>query len=190
MQIYYTNLDAISQTTMQLDQVLCLHCGKAGQLVSHGFVYKKQAVATEPMAIGKRVLCAQRHQRSGCGRTVQLMLATMLRYLHVAGSVVVTFMSHLTQGLSIAKAYQQSTGTLDSRHAYRWLEKLLACLSHYRTLVPHAQHVRDFVAADPAPSGALPTRRHLLVSTFALLMLHFGVPLCAAYQLASQSALL
>lgn len=190
MQIYYANLDAISQTTMQLDQVLCLHCGKAGQLVSHGFVYKKQAVATEPMAIGKRVLCAQRHQRSGCGRTVQLMLATMLRYLHVIGSVVVTFMSHLAQGLSIARAYEQSTGTLDSRHAYRWIAKLFSCLSHYRSAVPLSQHFRDLPAADRLTSGTLPTRRHLLVSTFTLLALHFGVPLCAAYQLASQSALL
>ena len=188
MQIYYANLDAISQTTMQLDQVLCLHCGKVGQLVSHGFIYRKQAVATAPIAVGKRILCARRYQRTGCGRTVQLMLATMLRYLHVVGSVMVTFMSLLAQGMSIAKAYQQSAGTLDSRHAYRWLTKLFARLSHYRTVAAHASHVRDLAAPNSANSGVPPTRRHLLACTLTLLTQHFGVPLCASYQLASQCA--
>ena len=83
MQIYYASLPAIEQQTRQLDHAQCRHCGQTQQLVSHGFIYKKQ-VGADPIATGKRVLCSNRHQHTGCGRTMQLYLDATVRYLHVA----------------------------------------------------------------------------------------------------------
>jgi hypothetical protein len=45
MQIYYESLDAITQQTAQLDRLSCRHCGQTAQLISHGYIYKKQSLA-------------------------------------------------------------------------------------------------------------------------------------------------
>lgn len=118
MQIYYASLQAIEQQTMQLDLARCPHCGQSHQLVSHGFIYKKQ-VGAEPEAVGKRVFCSNRYQHTGCGRTMQLYLDATVRYLHHAGSAVVAFALSLMAGMSIQLAYYHATGTATPRHAYR-----------------------------------------------------------------------
>lgn len=186
MQIYYPTLEAISQQVQQLGGVACRHCGKSEQLVSHGFVYKKQAVATAPKPVGKRVLCSQRYGRSGCGRTVQLYLAPIVRYLHYAGSAVVGFVLSLMTGMTIAKAYQQATGTAEPGNAYRWLKKLLMRLSDYRSL----SHGVAFKGNEHDHHRAIPLRRCLLFSTVERLLQRFVEPLCATYQHTLQIAFL
>lgn len=145
MQIYFESLHAIGQTTQQLDRVRCVHCNRAHQLVSHGFVYKKQRGAP-PLAVGKRAFCSNRNSRVGCGRTTQLYLNETIRYLHYAGSVVVAFILLLMAGESIARAYTyatHATGTTNPRHAYRWLNGLCAQLSTYRSLLHQPPLLND-----------------------------------------------
>jgi transposase-like protein len=186
MQRYYPTLDAISQQTRQLDDVPCLHCRKSKHLVSHGFIYKKQAVATAPKPVGKRVLCSQRYGRSGCGRTIQLYLASVIRYLHYDGRAVVCFVLALMTGMTIAKAYQQATSTADPCNAYRWLKKLLMRLSDYRSL----SHGVAFKDIERDHNDVTPLRRCLLFSTFDRLLQRFAEPLCATFQHTLQVSLL
>jgi len=178
MQTYYSTLEAIAQQTQQLDGVACRHCGKREQLVSHGFIYKKQAVASNPVSVGKRVLCSQRFGRTGCGRTVQLYLASVVRYLHAAGPALANFIGHLLAGLAIAKAYQQATGATESRQSYRWFNRMFLRLSDYRS-----QSHRAPVPSESGPCKAHGSlRRHLLTTTLEHLLRHFQAPLCATYQ--------
>lgn len=183
MQIFYASLQDIQQQTMQLDVERCMHCCQTRQLVSHGFVRKKR-VGGVPEAVGKRVFCSNRNQRTGCGRTLQLYLDATLRYLHYAGACVVALLLGLARGMSVQSAYQQATGTLTPRNAYRWRHALSARLSCYRSLVH--QPVFDDTPRpcwqDTPNAGAAPPRWALLVATCQALRQQIGDPLCANYQ--------
>lgn len=184
MHIYYPDLAAVEQQTRQLDDVACPRCGQTQQLVSHGFVYKKRA-GDEPEAVGKRVVCSKRYRHTGCGRTIQLYLDSTVRYLHYAGWQVVAFVLALMTDMTVQRAYCQVTGTADPRHAYRWLARLHAHLSCYRSLW-HQPPLPDTTS----PIATNPARRRLLASTFKPLLQQFGQPLCANYQRHTQRSFL
>jgi hypothetical protein len=181
MQIYYPSLAAIEQQTRQLDNEHCRHCRQAHQLISHGFIHKKR-VGAKPEAVGKRVFCSNRHCRTGCGRTMRLYLDATLRYLHYTGAQVVAFVFALMAGSTVQQAYCQTTGTAEARNAWRWLNRLHAQLSCYRTL-SHRPPLQDLEAPGMAIRSA---RREVLTSTFQQLLLRFGPPLCANYQRQTQ----
>jgi len=185
MQIYYPNLHAIEQQTMQLEHSQCAHCKQTQQLVSHGFIRKKR-VGAEPEAIGKRVFCSNRNKRTGCGRTMQLYLDSTIRYLHYAGGCVAAFVSSLIAGITIRRAYYHATGTTTPRHAYRWLKRLCAQSSVYRSLA-HRPPLQD---APEVTEAHRPLRLLSLMSTFTALLQRFGQPLCAAYQAQLQQSFL
>lgn len=182
MQIYYPSLQAIHQQTLQLKLEQCQHCQQTKQLVSHGFIRKKR-VGGDPQAVGKRILCSNRHHRTGCGRTMQLYLDSTLRYLHHAGSAVVAFVLSLLAGVSIAAAYMQATGADAPRHAYRWLHRLDRQTSFYRSLFhqPLLEQQAGVATHYQSHHPRCP-RRSLLASTIAALLMRFKQPLCQAYQ--------
>lgn len=186
MQIYYPNMAAMQQRTMELKNEPCIHCGKIHQLVSHGFIYKKNFTSTEPVAVGKRTICSKRYGRTGCGRTMQLYLDSRVRYLHYAGCCVVVFVIFLMAGITISQAYQFVTGTADPRNAYRWLSKLSARFSVYRSHL----HKPRLDEAENTPIRFVNSRRRLLASTFLALFDDFGSPLCGRYQQTLQTTFL
>lgn len=177
MQIYYANLHAIEQQTMQLDNEQCAHCKQTHQLVSHGFVRKKR-VGAEPEAVGKRVFCSNRNRRTGCGRTMQLYVDSIIRYLHHAGCCVVAFVLALMADMTIQRAYHHAIGCSTPRNAYRWLNRLGAQLSVYRSL-SHRPPLPDTPAIVAVNR---PVRLASLTPTFTALLQQFEQPLCAAYQ--------
>jgi hypothetical protein len=177
MQVYYPDLQAIEQQTRQLDDVPCVHCRQTRQLVSHGFLYKKQ-VGAEPAAVGKRVFCSNRNRRTGCGRTMRLYLDATVRYLHYAGNLVVAFVLALMAGMTVQCAYCQTTGSTDARHAYRWLHRLGLQLSRYRSV----SYQMSLPGTEPPVMARRSVRYGLLASTFRGLVQSFGQPLCARYQ--------
>lgn len=185
MQIYYASLSAIDQQTMQLDHARCRHCQQAHQLVSHGFIYKKQPHA-DPAAVGKRVFCSNRNCRTGCGRTMRLYLDANVRSMHYAGACVVAFVLALIAGMTIAHAYAHATGAATPRNAYRWLDRLGAQLSVYRSL-SHRPALQD---AAPGVAAHRPLRLVSLNSTFTALLQRFAQPLCAVYQAQLQRSFL
>ena len=185
MQIYFPSLQAICQQTTQLDLAQCAHCQRSRQLVSHGFIRKKR-VGAAPEAVGKRVFCSNRNQRTGCGRTMQLYLDATVRYLHHGGAAVVAFVLSLLAGMNIETAYTSIAGAGTARNAYRWLARLSAQLTCYRSL-SHRAPLQQAGAAAP-PSRSL--RRSTLMATCEALLQRFGQPLCATYQQQLQQPLL
>lgn len=182
MKIYYANLQAMEQQTRALGNEQCHHCNRSHQLISHGFVYKKQSMAEPKQAAGKRVFCSNRGAHTGCGRTMQLYLDSTVRYLHYWGRCVVSFVLALMTNVTIQQAYQHATGTAEPRHAYRWLAKLFSQLSAYRCLLhqPTLQH---------AKTASRYPRRDLLCTTFTALLRQLGQPLCSCYQQQLQRSL-
>jgi len=185
MKRYFDSLDTLNHFTLSLDchtdSLCCQHCSKKDQLVSHGFVYKKQHQG-KTRTVGKRLFCSNRSGRSGCGRTVRLYLVTELSRLQYTASHLTTFVLALLDGSTIQHAYRVATQTTEPRHAYRWLGKLQRKLIDYRV----------FVNTQPSHATCLfktlTKQRRILLATLQTLFSAFGESACAQYQSQTQRA--
>jgi hypothetical protein len=161
MHLFFPDFDTLHRFTLELDRhqedIVCQHCARRGQLVSHGFVYRKQHNA-DKQPVAKRIFCSNRHGKTGCGRTRQLYLAQVIPRLSYTAEHLLVFLSALIAGLSITCAYRKATHTSEPRNAYRWLQRAMDQLTRYRSLLKRSDEPGCF---------ALRTRRlrHLL-STF------------------------
>lgn len=138
MQRFFCSIEAIDQFTQSLDShsdsLHCDLCRASGQLVSHGFVFKQRSrLLSEP--VGKRVLCSNRYGRTGCGRTFQLYLSSEVPFLHYGAAQLTVFIVALLANFSVAGAYHRAVGRTESRHAWRWLDRLMVQLMDYRCTV-------------------------------------------------------
>jgi hypothetical protein len=186
MQRFFPDFESLDRFTLSLacfdDAVRCPHCAKSHQLISHGVIYKQRSMH-EREAIGKRVLCSNRFQHKGCGRTVQLYVATVIPALQHTVATVFAFLSALLMNVGIGTAYQLATGKQDARHAWRWLHNIHQRLSDFRTFV----HAR--CASLVSTFDTRCRRLQLLLPTLhALFSLHPATP-CAHYQILSQQPL-
>jgi len=179
MTTYFSSLQDIERYTHQLQHETCQHCKHTQQLLSHGYIRKKSEGSSP---VGKRIFCSNRHPHTGCGRTLQLYLASVVPALHYPGSVLIAFFLAFIQGITITKAYLTATGACSARNAFRWLHKAMARLSHFRSLF------HPPLSAQKASESSL--KRVLLGSTFQGLLQHFSEPLCSRLQLKLQRAFL
>lgn len=186
MQRFFPDFESLDRFTFSLgcvdDRVQCPYCAKHQQLISHGVIYKQRSMTTrEP--VGKRVFCSNRYQRTGCGRTVQLYVATVLPTMQYAAAQVFVFLSALLMNTSVDAAYQTATGQSDTRHGWRWLSKLQTRLTDFRCLL-HASGAQPAVAFN-----ARSRRLRLLLPTLEPLFSQLPANPCAHYQLQRQKAL-
>lgn len=138
MQRFFSTIDAIDRFTHSLDSqtdtLRCHQCRAGGQLVSHGFVYKQRSqTITEP--VGKRVLCSNRYGRTGCGHTFQLYIASEVPSLQYGATQLAVFIAALLANFSVTSAYRSAVGHAETRHAWRWLNRLMRRLMDYRCIV-------------------------------------------------------
>lgn len=136
MHQFVESLSQLQQFSLGLrgDQfTLCQHCHQSGNLISHGFIYKKQQ-QSEPQVIGKRIFCSNRTTHRGCGRTTPLYLSIKIPRKHYQSNHLFTFIKALLAYCSISEAYRIATGS-GPRHAYRWLNSLNDQLDRYRYVI-------------------------------------------------------
>jgi hypothetical protein len=148
-----------------------------GQLVSHGFVYKKHSGSK--IAVGKRIFCSNRQGKKGCGRTKRLYLNKDIPTLHYGTRHLLIFLTSLLSLMSIQKAYQEATGTCEARNASRWIGKLWMKFTQYRGLLKtdsgRAQQLGQF--STERFQRLLPTMDRLIREVGAphLFQLHYQV---------------
>lgn len=187
MQRFFLDFESLDRFTFSLrcfdDKLQCPHCTQSHHLISHGVIYKQRSM-TQRDAVGKRVFCSNRSQRSGCGRTVQLYVAAVMPTMQYAVAALFAFLSALFKKVSVVTAYQMATGQTNARHAWRWLNKLHGRLTDFRTFVHNRSEpvLSTFKTSSRRLQVLLPT----LSSLFALSP---DAP-CAHYQLLSQKPLL
>lgn len=161
----------------------CPHCSKSDQLVSHGAIYKQRS-SHEREAVGKRVLCSNRYQHSGCGRTFPLYVANVLPRRRYSAAHLFVFLSALLLGMAVESAYRRATGQNDARHGWRWLHRLEHKLIDFRR----------FLAVRVEPGLTTVCRRvrrlRLLLPTLRSLLARYPACPCASYQIDSQNAFL
>ena len=175
MQLFFSSLPELERYTHQLQSLpqdqACEHCDQNDHWVSHGYVYKQRSIHRRDV-VGKRILCSNRFQHQGCGRTRQLYLYDVVPGRHYSLHALVAFILNLLNGLSVSRAYLSATGAHSSRHAWRWLNDLFAQLARFRTLLCRL--------APGAPVPALmfarpPDRRlRILLPTLHLFHQHFS----------------
>lgn len=184
MQTFFNSLDDLQQFAASLDHhaLVCEHCHARGQFVSHGFVYKQRSQQVkEP--VGKRILCSPRSGRTGCGRTVQLYLATEIPAHHYGTAQVVSFITALLASVSVVTAYCNTIGKETSRHAWRWCKTLMQQLIVYRRYLHRENHTDSPIIVQPKSRS----RRILLPTLQALFSrLHSGLNPVAFFQHAYQ----
>lgn len=178
---FFATLLDLQRVTLALDHhretlAPCAHCLRRDAFVSHGFVYKKQSGGS-PVAVGKRLFCANRHGRLGCGRTCRLWLAERIPRLFYYAQQVTLFVLALITGASMAAAYQRATGSFEPRNAYRWLHRLWRKLTDYRQWL---------TGRDDPPIAARTRRRAILLPTLQRLFAGSSAG-AARYQCHTQS---
>lgn len=112
--------------------------------MSHGYVYQPSSIDCREV-VGKRILCSNRHGRTGCGRTRQLYLAEVIPRRQYRLSIVIAFIQALLAGTGVEKAYLNAINSPSGnpRHAWRWLKDFYQQLAQWRTLV--SQVVETFI---------------------------------------------
>lgn len=185
MQRFFDDFDALDRFTLSSDcfaeTLECPHCSKSDQLVSHGVIYKQRTIH-EREAIGKRIFCSNRYQHSGCGRTVQLYVSWVIPSMRYGAAHLFVFVTALLAGLAVETAYQKAIGQSESRHGWRWLEKLERHLTDFRGFL----NVRRERLA--ARFQARTRRLRLLLPTLERLFSQLPQCPCSHYQLACQMA--
>ena len=181
MQKFFKDLNAIELFTSTLKStpsLQCIHCTKHEHFISHGFIYKQHSIAFRE-AVGKRIVCCNRYGHQGCGRTYQLDISRKLPKHLYSNAVLFVFISLLLIGHSVCHAYTQATKQSQTRHAWRWLNKLKANLMNYRGYlkVPIA-------LVDPNNYN----HHRLLLTTLASLVSTETTCPCATFQLKQQTA--
>ena len=158
---FFSSLDDLQSLTLNLqahpDRFVCHNCQRSEHFVSHGFSYVK-ARAAQRVTVGKRLFCADRFGRGGCGATLRLYLFDRVPRLHANATALQAFLAYLDQGMAVESAYAQSrlqpqarivpravpqlektTPPLlphrSPRNAWRWLKKLDRNLPRFRALL-------------------------------------------------------
>lgn len=167
MQMFFSSLTELEHFTHSLATLspdnACEHCSKNDQWVCHGYVYKQRSIDQREV-VGKRLLCAQRYGKNGCGRTRQLYLETLVPRRRYTMSTVLAFIFQLLQGLSVKHAYHAAIGHQrgEPRQAWRWLSALMSQLSRFRL------HVSRQATAAHHPSDRHCRRLAVLLPTLSL----------------------
>lgn len=185
MRTYFDNVDNLHRYTLELDryqdELQCHRCYKNDQFVSHGYVYRPLS-SKERIIVGKRLFCANRHGKTGCGATHRLYLAEYVPSLRYTTEHLLTFLSSLIALCTIQQAYKAATGTENPRNAYRWLRKLSNKLIEFRSgLSLHAAHLVDRFKTQTH-------RLRLLLPTLQTLFSNLPTNPCATYQQHKQIA--
>lgn len=103
----------------------CPHCGRHGTLNRHGWLFGSEATGDGKQARrGRRLYCSRRGQRPGCGRTVSLMSAQVLRRMRTRTGPLWQYLRRVLLGESVARAWVGLERVFSLESAYRYRRQL------------------------------------------------------------------
>jgi len=187
--LFFESIDSLNQFTRSLRAATLppCNCGADNHWTSHGFTYK-QLSATHRCVVGKRIICANRCGRTGCGATRQLYLSSTLPRIHYRADVLTLFIVALINGTPIHSAYQQATQANSHRHAYRWLHQMKCRLVNYRPQLASMNTANSTRITTRSTRSLLLTEP--LMTTLQHFQSHWANKLVQQYQLTTQAIFL
>jgi len=160
MQIFHDNIRTLDQFTHDLnvhrDKIPCPHCKTGKYLRGHGFVYKR-CFYSKPWPSGKRIICSNRDNNLGCGRTRQLYVKHAIPQKHYHTRHLVIFIFHLIRGLTVDQAYFNIRQPGETRNGYRWVQQLQLQLTHWRSNSALTEPITAVKSTSPTAASFLST---------------------------------
>ena len=112
----------------------CPHCHQLGAMNSHGFLRGYSLLGSSSMIRGRRFFCSNRGRKSGCGRTVSVLLKMMIANFMVTTALLASFVSRVLRGDSRRASWlAASAGVFSERSGYRLWHRLCRAVPHLRT---------------------------------------------------------
>ena len=157
-----------------LDEVLlglklarCPHCRRPGTLIGHGLLRGYAERSSQAVVRGRRVICSNRGQRSGCGRTASVLLSTVLAGFVVRTLTLLHFASAALSGSTLRRAWLGVAGrALSLSSGYRlwrrltgaqtWLRARLCRVSAPPACGAHEPLAQFFAHASVVAGAAVP----------------------------------
>ena len=128
----------------------CPHCRQVGAMNSHGFLRGNSIFGHSDMIRGRRFFCSNRGYRPGCGRTVSILLQTMIHTFTVTTASLVSFVSRILAGTSVRAAWLAAiAGTLSERSGYRLWKRLRQEVTHLRSQLLRRKAPAQSLATEP-----------------------------------------
>jgi hypothetical protein len=111
----------------------CPHCRAVGTLIRHGSLTGFDDARPPRKALrGRRVFCSNRHRRPGCGRTVSVWRADVVRRLGLSTRAVWGFLRRAVTG-TLAAAVREAGGGRSERTLRRLWKRFDHSQSRIRT---------------------------------------------------------
>ena len=138
----------------------CPHCGRIGTLIGHGFLRGYAERGQEQVVRGRRFFCSNRYRRPGCGRTLSVLVATVISRFVVRALTLFRFAREVVLGVTLGVAWRTAReGAFSVSSGYRLWRRLRAAQSTLRSRLCREE-------APPACMHSEPV---------AALLEHFGV---------------
>ncbi len=113
---------------------VCTHCGQLGMVNAHGYLLGYSLDGTPDMIRGRRFYCSNRGRKTGCGRTMSVLLSGLIATFSVTTLLLSLFVASVLQGISVRAAWlSASANQFSERSGYRIWSRILASLPHLRT---------------------------------------------------------
>lgn len=171
MPLFFPSLCEIDRFSFSFDclsQLTCAHCHRCDQWISHGYLYRLGGVK-----VGKRLLCAKRYGKSGCGRTRPLYLQHIIPKRRYTLSTLLALIYALLKAQTVEQAYAEAVGhsNYSHRQAWRWLSALWRLMPCFRNEIPKP----DYSLLETFPHRS--QRLSMLLSTLKLWLSQMSDPL-------------
>jgi hypothetical protein len=141
---------------MSAKQRQCAHCKQTGFLVGHGFAKGNGPTTSGQVIRGQRLVCSNRNQKQGCGRTTCVWLSSTLRRRSVFTATLSTLLRTGLEAPSRYAGWQAAQPmSISLRHCYRLWKILELSLSQIRTTLMRCCAPPSTTATETRPMAQL-----------------------------------
>lgn len=103
---YCCSCEEFARLAGWLKAMACELCGLAGWLIRNGLVYGSRAGMDEHGVVGQRVFCSNRGRRMGCGGSVLVRLADVVRPVSVSAPLLWEFLVAVRDASTVHAAWK------------------------------------------------------------------------------------
>ena len=159
---YFKNESELTSSFLiRIKIIRCPHCSMIGCLILHGFLYGYNQTGRQDQIRGRRIYCSNRNNRSGCGKTISLFKATIIKGYSFLSITIWQFLKNLQRGLSPYRAFSSLDVSITPTTIYRIFQRFKERQSFFRTLL------HTFMPPPPAPDttcALLQTIKHFILA--------------------------
>ena len=159
----FTELNYVAE---QAKLRVCVHCGQLGTVNAHGYLRGYSADGKPDGVRGIRFYCSNRGNKTGCGRTMSVLIKTFIATFSVTTRLLSFFAESVLQGLSVRAAWLLACSKqFSERSGYRLWDRILGSLPHLRTVLLRAGRPPSTSKAHPLSQVLLQIAKHVPITS-------------------------